>query len=329
MKRAMPDVKTLLAARLADADSVPGHRKDGFRLAVIAESGAMRGVKTAAFCARLEEHGVSRCVDMWGGTSSGGIATTLAAAGCVRLGASVYADALGPRGFYNDGRSRRFIDFRRILREPVMDVAGLVDVVFDHVKPVDYVALQECSVPVWVTATERDGQPHVLRLDGQDKSFVTEALKATARVPLAAHDVGDFDVKWDGGLTGHNIPLEAAREMGATHVLVLRAYPDTAQEKVAGALEKFLIAPLLKRKAPDLHALMVTRVDKANEVLAKLRGDPTILTIALPDDPVGQAEQDVGKLWRAAVASWEHIGRELGFPAADIPSEWANARAYV
>ncbi|MBI1308654.1 MAG: hypothetical protein GC129_02190 [Proteobacteria bacterium] len=135
-----PSVRELVELRRRDK-SEPGVRKDPWKLAVVAEDGAMLWVVAAGILSRLEEHGVFP--DMVVGTSGGGEAVVYYAAQQTRSCSAKVLTHLSHRGFDGDGRSRRFIDTKRLMtREPVMDLEGMVDVVFSQRAPVDFDGLR-------------------------------------------------------------------------------------------------------------------------------------------------------------------------------------------
>lgn len=279
-------------------------------------------MKPAAFAARLEAEGLGGCVDMWGGSSSGGINMAFAAAGCMGLGVEAYLEALGPRGFFNDGRSRRFIDIWRFGRGQVMDVEGMVEVVFRQVKRLNFAALAASPVPVWVTATERGGALRVLRLDGRGEAEVCAALKDTGRIPWVGHPVGDASVLWDGGLAPHaNMPLDVARELGATHVLALCA-GDGRSSTPGKALLDRLVGLAMGRRMPELRRALRARYAWGEEVEARLRGDPTVLPVLLEGYHLASGEQNTAKMRAAALAAWAHMGEVLGLPPLAAPQRW-------
>lgn len=316
----IPTVRELIHARLQDG-STPTTRKDPYKLAIAAEDGSMRWVVAAGLLSRLEAHGIFP--DLIVGTSGGGLAASYFAAGQTRHGAMALRH-MTSRGYYRDGESTRFIDpFRFARNQPVMDINGLVDVVFAECVPLNFAYLTHCPIPVYLTATQRDGENVLQALHMQTPAEHKTAMKNTARIPFLAHSARDEDVLWDGGLSA-SIPLQQALDLGATHVLVVRCkgQNEAVSLQISG-IEKFVVRPALHAGSKDLLHLLNQRPVRHAEILAQLaQNHPHIATLSLPNVTLSLSETREGRLFRQLVEAWHYAGVSLGLPNQPLPAEW-------
>lgn len=125
-------VETLQAHR--DSGQMPPF-DDSYKLTLVAEGGAMRGVVAGGMVSAIEEAGLAGCFDLMVGTSAGACALAY-----LRAGQACY----GTRIYFEDINNRSFIDLRRVLRgRAIVDIDFLVDNVFQHVKPLDFTRIAE------------------------------------------------------------------------------------------------------------------------------------------------------------------------------------------
>ncbi len=286
----------------------------------------MRWVVAAGLLSRLEAHGIYP--DLIVGTSGGGLASTYYAAGQTRHGAMALRH-MTSRGFNRDGQSARFIDPMRFAQnKPAMDINGLIDVIFTDCVPLNYAYLTHCPIPVYLTATRRDGEGVLQTMHGEPPAVHKCAMKNTARIPFLAHSSRDKEVLWDGGLSA-SIPLQQAFDLGATHVLVVRCKGrnESAALQISG-IEKYVVRPALQTSAKDLLHLLDTRPQRHAQILAELaRNHAHIYTLALPSVTLNLAETREAKLFRQLVEAWHHAGESLGLPHQPLPAEWAPEAA--
>lgn len=315
-----PTVLELIHARLQDG-STPNNRKDPYKLAIAAEDGSMRWVVAAGLLSRLEAHGIFP--DLIVGTSGGGLAATYFAAGQTRQGAMALRH-MTARGYYRDGQSTKFIDpFRFARNQPAMDINGLIDVVFSECVTLNFAYLTHCPIPVYLTATQRDGEGLLQPLHAQSSAEHKLAMKNTARIPFLAHSARDANVLWDGGLSA-SIPLQQALDLGATHVLVVRCkgQNEAASLQISG-IEKYVVRPALQAGGKDLLHLLNQRPIRHAEILAQLAQNHShIHTLSLPSVTLNLAETREGRLFRQLVEAWHYAGVSLGLPSQPLPAEW-------
>jgi predicted patatin/cPLA2 family phospholipase len=318
-----PSAMELIKARMA------GKRNDPWKLAIVVEDGSMRWVVAAGMLSLLEQYGID--ADLMLGNSGGGLALAYYAAGQTREG-SLCLRYLNRLGFERDGDSRRFIDAGRLWRsEPVMDINGMVDVVFSRKIPLDWDSLRASAAPVYMLAMDRAGETVMQPLHGVDKAEQKTALKNTARIPWVAHDPADETVLWDGGMAG-GLPVRQALDMGATHVLVIRCNGanDGRGEKLQW-LERYVIWPVLWWKSRIHYAQVRARHDKHFDILAWLKkaGDD-VLVLAMPQVEIGGTEDDEGRLFRQLVDAYRYAAGALGLAEPSLPHAWVEeAEAYL
>src|ERR1700728_2018560 len=87
-----------LIRRRREENSMPGHRDDGRRIALVIEGGGMRGVISAGMTAAIEQLGLTDAFDEVHGASAGGFHGAFLLAG-----QAAYLAALYPHGFGNPG----------------------------------------------------------------------------------------------------------------------------------------------------------------------------------------------------------------------------------
>ena len=187
---------------------------DGYRIALVAEGGAMRGVFAGGMVSAIEAEDFADCFDLMIGTSAGACALAYLRAGQARS---------GTRMFYEDLNTGTFIRPRRVLSGgPLISIDYLVDKVFDGIKQLDFPQLQRPGAALHATATDIDTAESVLLTGFEDPARALEILRATARMPLLSGGPVALDGRQllDGGLLAR-VPVRRAIEMGATHVLVI------------------------------------------------------------------------------------------------------------
>src|SRR5215475_12182253 len=122
------EVPRVLAERLY-ADSRPGQRTDGLRIALAIEGGGMRGMVSAGMALALHELGVVSAFDAVYGASAGAI-----------TGAWLLSSTPeGLRGWADQDYAKTLIRWSSLLRgRPVVDVRTLIEVVYQTEFPMDF-----------------------------------------------------------------------------------------------------------------------------------------------------------------------------------------------
>lgn len=307
------EVASLILERRARR-SRPGARDDGFRLALAIEGGGMRGVVAGGMVSALEAHGFVDCFDAVYGTSAGACAGAYMLAGQAREGTRI---------FYEDINNPSFLRLGRVLlRRPVMNVDHLIDHVMTRSRPLDVEAVVRSTIPlVMMTTSVGEGRALALR-DFANGPAVLEGLRATTRLPLVAGlPVVDTDGRKlvDGALTAP-IPVRAAAEDGATHILVLATRHDVTTID-GGPVRPWFARMLARHVSPAVAGAYLARQAVFEELSAQLAG-PRLgfgaephLTVVKPTGrwrKVSKIEKRAGRLLRGADAGWRAVLHWLG-----------------
>jgi predicted patatin/cPLA2 family phospholipase len=238
MSGADVDVAELVRRRLA------GDRSDGATLALVIEGGGMRGVISASMAAVLEREGITGCLDLVVGTSAGSVNAAAVAAGTAEGMAASYAEVFAGR--------REYADPRRLLvrGRPAVDAERIVAAT-DELLGLAKGALANPALRLAAVATDiATAQP--VTLEGYDDAAgLLRALQASSTLPFVGGPPVDFRGRhWlDGGITDA-VPVAAARDLGATHAIVLATRP-TGSAPTWGPMDH-VVDRYLRRLNPDL-----------------------------------------------------------------------------
>jgi predicted patatin/cPLA2 family phospholipase len=309
-------VLELMAHRLAER-SEPRQRRDGFRLALVVEGGAMRGVVSSAMLWALEEGGFLPCFDLAVGCSAGAMnaASFLAGAsgGCTRE----YAGAF---------RSRRFINpLRALLGRPVLDLDYSVDFSSTVLDPGRHQRCLESSIPLHCVATDIGEARRAVLSDFKGVDELRLALEASSCMPLVAGPPVEFRGRryLDGGVC-EAIPLATARELGATHALVLQTRPRGLRYPPPEGLLTRLVEARLRLLHPVLPNLYHRRGHVYDLTCDQVDADqekgtdalPAVYGLRMPEGtpPVSRLERRAHVLRDGAAAARDYARRSLVEP---------------
>jgi predicted patatin/cPLA2 family phospholipase len=309
-------VLELLRAR-AESGSVPGHRDDPHRIALVIEGGGMRGVVSAAMTAAIARLGLTDCFDLVVGASAGALNGAALLGGVAPAGAKMYCGPLASRAFVNPARvlrGRPVLDVRYVLHytSPEVDAGR-------HERALaSPIALHCVAVGVETAAAH-----HFTGMRTRDELIT--ALLATSRMPWAGGapvEVGGRRYL-DGGLAAP-IPVGEAIAAGATHVLALQTRPDGVPRRSFSRLGDRLIERHLRGLNPALVSLYRGRIAAYERVVADIArrsrdatgGPPHVLGLRPPAGTpvVGQLERRSDVL-AAAAAHAERLVEQLLRPA--------------
>jgi predicted patatin/cPLA2 family phospholipase len=239
----------------ARAGSLPGERRDGFRVALAIEGGGMRGTISAGMALALDELGLVSAFDAVYGASAGAI-----------TGAWLLSRPQGLRGWTEPAYARAFIRRSALLRgRPVADIRALIEELYQTTFPMDFAAVLASPVEFHPLATDAaTGQSTDLRPLCGTPAELRLALRASAALPLLAGPPVQFDGRrfYDAGLS-ESVPYRTALAQGATHVLVLRsrrgplAVPEDGRGPARSA--RVIARTALRREAPALRAAFLGR----------------------------------------------------------------------
>jgi len=206
-----------LITQRAAQRSMPGARKDEFKLGLVVEGGGMRGIVSGAMCLALNALGLRNCFDAVYGAS----------AGAINLSYFLSGQDFGLKIYTEDLNDSRFLNYARTFRgKPIMDLGYLIDHVMQQVKPLDFQAVMDSPIPLKVVASSLDKLRPVLLEGWHSRADIVEALKASSWIPRIAGPPRVF--------RGHSlvdaavfepVPVMSAINDGCTHVLVLCTRP--------------------------------------------------------------------------------------------------------
>ena len=250
----MHEVLRVLGER-ARAGSLPGERRDGFRVALAIEGGGMRGTISAGMALALDELGLVSAFDAVYGASAGAI-----------TGAWLLSRPQGLLGWTEPAYARAFIRRSALLRgRPVADIRALIEELYQTTFPMDFAAVLASPVEFHPLATDAaTGQSTDLRPLCGTPADLRLALRASAALPLLAGPPVQFDGRrfYDAGLS-ESVPYRTALAQGATHVLVLRsrrgpiAVPEDGRVPARSA--RVIARTALRRETPALRAAFLGR----------------------------------------------------------------------
>jgi predicted patatin/cPLA2 family phospholipase len=314
----MHEVLQVLAERMRTG-SEPGRRTGGERVALAIEGGGMRGTVSAGMAHALHELGLLDSFDAVYGSSAGAIS------GAWLL--SSEPDRL--RGWAEPDYAKALIRRGQLLRgKPVVDVEGLIEVVYQTEWPMDFDSVLASPVEFHPLATDVvTGESTDLRPLIGDAADLRLALRASACLPLLAGPPVGLDGRrfYDAGVS-ESIPYRTALAQGATHVLVLRSRrPDLDEAARPSRSNRLVARTTLRGESQALRETFLARPARFaedNRRLAVYQSEadrrPGVYSVLPAEDspPVGRLTRDGRDLAAAFEAGRTALRRALGDLAA-------------
>ena len=316
----MHPVVELIARRKKDR-SKPGHRKDGFRLALVAEGGAMRGVISSGMLWALEDADLLHCFDLAVGCSAGAMNLSSFLAGVAGASTREYA------GAFSSPKVIRPV--RALWGKPIIDLEATLDHSSAMLDAGRLQRVLDSPVPLHCIATDIDRARRALLSDFKDLDELRRALKASSCLPLFAGKAIEFRGRHylDGGIT-EAIPVASARELGATHALVLQTRPRGLRYPPP----KGLFARLVEFRLGRFHPVLPTLYHRRNFVydetcdlldIEQAKGDaalPSVYCLRLPEGSpsVAHLERRQAVLSARAEAARDLAEREVTRPVLEL-----------
>ncbi|MGW1887410.1 patatin-like phospholipase family protein [Streptomyces sp. NPDC001970] len=270
----------------AQANSQPGARADGHRVALAIEGGGMRGIIAGGMALALHELGLTNGFDAVYGASAG------AASGAWLLSSSPQSLRFWAEPRY----ARTAIRHSNPLRgRPLVDLHAFYEVLYryghQHFAPMDFASILAGDIEYHPLATDAaTGKSTDLRPFIGDATELRLALRASAALPLLAGDPVTLRGHrfYDAGVS-ESVPYRTALAQGATHVMVLRSRRaiDTARPSRSAPV---IAKTLLRREPAALRRVFLDREARLAEDDAYLGNHPTIVSIrpAPSTPPVGR-----------------------------------------
>jgi predicted patatin/cPLA2 family phospholipase len=229
--------------------SLPGARRDPFKLGLVVEGGGMRGCVSGGALQALADLGLLNIFDSVYGSSAGAINLTFFLSG-QRDGVRIYHDHIA---------NEDFVDLRRLFsrrpeQSPALNLPYLLEHVMEKVQPLDYDAVLSSQIPLKVVASSLDTLNPVLLDNFQDKHDLRLALQASATVPaVAGGPVHYRGQRLVDAAVFEPVPFRSAIADGCTHVLVLCTRPapparrsvwaDAFSDAVESAVKRAVMSP--------------------------------------------------------------------------------------
>ncbi|MFF1601297.1 patatin-like phospholipase family protein [Streptomyces mirabilis] len=270
----------------AQADSRPGARADGYRVALAIEGGGMRGIIAGGMALALHELGLTNGFDAVYGASAG------AASGAWLLSSSPQSLRFWAHPRY----ARTAIRHSNPLRgRPLVDLHAFYEVLYRYgdqdFAPMDFASILAGDIEYHPLATDAaTGESTDLRPFIGDAAELRLALRASAALPLLAGDPVMLRGRrfYDAGIS-ESVPYRTALAQGATHVMVLRSRRaiDAARPSRSAPV---IARTLLRREPAALRRVFLDREARLAEDDASLAHHPTIVSIrpAPGTPPVGR-----------------------------------------
>lgn len=275
--------------------SLPGHREDGARVALVVEGGSSRAAYGGGMVAALEQLGLLTSFDAVYGSSAGALNAAWLLCGKARETISAWSD---PKVMGS------VINFRRMLRRrPLVDTDHLVEVIYEWVVPMDFEAVLESPITFHPMATETTtGDSVDLHPMLTSRDNLKAALRATTRMPVLSGPPVEIEGRRfvDAGLS-EMVPVQTALAQGATHVLALRTRRGDENPRPPSRLEERFVRSYLVRHAPGAITAWLSIYDRHLAEEHTLATHPAVLQIRPPIGAprIGRTGRDTSVLTRA------------------------------
>ncbi|WP_078900747.1 patatin-like phospholipase family protein [Streptomyces sp. SBT349] len=282
----------------------PDAPTDDLKIGLAVEGGGIRGVVSAAMLCALEDLDLISSFDAVYSASSGAINSAYFLNGDTWYPLSIY---------YDDLATRKFVDFRRVLRGQILDLDYAFQVV-DSVKPLDYEAVIDSPTKLHVAVTLVDELRTEAVTDFTSRADLRAALVASAWLPVALRGTTDFRGRraLDGGvLTPH--PYRLALQDGCTHVLSLSTRPIQPPRQKLSLSQRYAIRHLNRIRAGlgAAHGAAIARYRAERRTLQRRMAEPGEAPFVLDIAPlswmpqVKRHEIDSGRILAGARGAYE------------------------
>lgn len=221
-------------------------RDDGRRLGLVIEGGALRGVASGAAAVALARLGLNDVFDDVFATSAGVMNGAYFLSGQPEIGISIY---------HEDLADRRFFNWLRLWK--VMDVDYVFDQVVVKTKPLAVERLRASPTRFHVAVMDvADATTHLLDASrGPDATLA--CLKAATAIPVLYNRTVKVSGRHcvDAGIKVP-FPIEAAMELGCTHIVTLLSRTSTYQRGRYSLWQRTMFKTLFARNKPWLRDLL-------------------------------------------------------------------------
>ncbi|SFI69116.1 Predicted phospholipase, patatin/cPLA2 family [Amycolatopsis sacchari] len=268
-------VLDVVRARAAEG-SVPGARRDPYRLGLAIEGGGSRGTYSSGMAVELERRGLTSVFDDVYGSSMGAITGAWLLSGKAEHGASFWWH---PDVLPNVIRPRA-----ALRRKPVVDLEFLMNEVYQRWAGLDFDGVLANPVRLHPIGTDADtGAAVDLAPHLRDAETLKLALRGSAGLPLLAGPLVRLGGRrlLDGGLT-EPIPFHSALRDGCTHVLVLRTRRADERPQQPPRVENLAVTAFLRRTAPATLPAWRGRPERRRTDDEQLAGSEALTQVLVP-----------------------------------------------
>ena len=269
------EVLQLLRERSRQA-SLPGHRNDDARLALVIEGGSSRGAYSSGMTIAIEQLGLLPLFDAVYGSSAGALNGAWLL--CGRADSTKHA-------WWTPAIMRGTIDPRRALRrKPVVDTHFLVHNVYTELMPMGFQEVLDNPVEFHPMATDAlTGESTDLHGGIHDQASLQVALRATTAMPLLAGPPIEIEGRRyiDAGVS-EAVPVRTALAQKATHIVALRTKRSDERVTPPSRVERLVLSRWFARHAAGAREPWLDRVVVRGEEERVLASHPAILQIRPP-----------------------------------------------
>ena len=294
-----PSVTEVLAERAA-CRRPWYNRGDNFKVGLVIEGGAMRGVISGGMALGIGALGLIEAFDAIYGASAG------SCAGAYLLSRQTKAVSI----FWEDLCDRRFIDLSRPLAGlPIVDIPYLAYTVMRKIKPLEWEKVADSPIPLHAFVSSATDARAIDFCSFETQEEVLDVLHWSCRLPLLAGmpiRVGNYHYT-DGGVATGGVTVEAALADGCTHLLVLMSGGEELASNPAASWIGFL---MLKKEFPRLAAALLELEKRRRVVTEMIRNSGNIT--AIKADPgqtrgISSLENNRRKLARGANEGYKAV----------------------
>lgn len=238
---------------------------DVSRPALIVQGGGMRAVYTMAALATLEELGLRNAFSMVVGSSAGVLNGAYFLAGQAREGVSIYTDRLSSNGF---------ISTRRLWR--VIDVDRMIDVTLKRHHPIDERTLLDAPASLHAVLADAETAAAEVIQHPQPGLDIYEIFRATVAIPILYNRKVPLGPRRyvDGGIA-NLVPLQVARELGATEAVLLVTRVPGHRKDASGRLLRTALRTVRFGQSNAVRARVYERDPHYNRVMEELEAERT------------------------------------------------------
>lgn len=297
--------------------STPFHRRDDYKLGLVIQGGAMRGIWPAGMAYAIGVNGLLPVFDAVYGVSAGAV-----------VGSYLLSQQEEGLEIFEHINNNHFINNKRFLmRKPIVNISYLTHHIMKDVVPLDWERVIDSPIPLHVFVTDARTAEPIDFNEFSNQEDLLNILGWSCRMPVLAGKpirVGD-DYYTDGAVSIGAIPTHEAIADGCSHILVLQSQSETERERVNAQNELTLFSLLgyylMKEEFPAAaQAVLRVEVDymlRMHEI-AKASQNPgeeppyALGVNAIGGPPVSVLERNVDILRRGALAGKKGLEETLG-----------------